>query len=154
MREPTEASVGEHDIDARLSELARAGDFDALFALVDAHPSGDPDVVAYLWLNVASDFGHADADDLIDDAMETTSLRFDDDQFVTGHVHLELAIAYLTGRYGLPVDHDKARRHVGEMLARHYPDGVVGGDELLAEASASLSISARAVFDEALASRG
>jgi hypothetical protein len=52
-----------------MSALTQASDIEGLMALVDAadaDPSGDPDGLAYKWLNVASDFGHDDADELID----------------------------------------------------------------------------------------
>ena len=70
-----------------LVRLAQAGDLDALLARMDDVPEEDRDEAAYKWLNVAVDFGHAEADERIADLMEGSSLRFDDDQFLTGNVH-------------------------------------------------------------------
>lgn len=53
--------------------LARAGDLDALFAIADMQSKADR--IAYKWLCAARDFGHEDADDMIQDVMEVTSMR-------------------------------------------------------------------------------
>jgi hypothetical protein len=139
------------DRTTRLSGLARDGDLDGILELAGADPAGDPDIVAYHWLTVASDFGHEEADDLIDDLLESSSLRYDDDNAVTGHVHFELAVAYLTGTDGLPVDHDLGRRHVAEMRELNFPATIQEGDTLVADARAAMDPKARAAWDEAIA---
>jgi hypothetical protein len=74
----------------QLLALAREGDLEPLLHLCDIDGDGEGDILAYKWLNVASDFGHAGADDMIDDVMEVSSLRYDDDNSVTGGVHFDL----------------------------------------------------------------
>jgi hypothetical protein len=134
------------DVEDRLSERARAGDLDGLMALLDL---ADPGMLAYKWLQVASDFGHDEADDLIDAVLESL-LHTDDDDFVTGQAHFELGVAYLTGGHGLPVDHSRGREHLTEMVRRRYPDHVEGGDAMLAEARSKMAPEAQRVFDAAL----
>lgn len=85
------------------------------------------------------------------DAVLQGPLHADDDGYITGHAHFQLAISYLTGGEGLPVDYDLARRHLGEMLARDYPYTVQDGEGMLAAARDGLLAPARAVFDEAIA---
>jgi hypothetical protein len=143
-------SMSDRNLETRLSALARAGLLDDLMELVDAHPSEDPDEIAYKWLNVAADFGSEDAVEMIDAVLDG-ALHADDDNYVTGHVHFELAVAYLTGTEGLPTDHDKGRKHIHEMLSRHYPSTVQGGADLLSEAREKMEPAGRAVFDTALA---
>lgn len=136
-------------LDRQIATAARTGDLDVLMELVSQHPSEDAAFLLYKWLNVASDFGHDEADELIDSLLES-ELHADDDQFVSGHAHLELATAYLTGGDELEVDFDRGRTHVHEMRARSYPDGVQDGFRLLDDARAGMSPPARAVFDRAL----
>jgi hypothetical protein len=130
-----------------LAKLARDGDLQALFALCDGRAESDRDRLAYKWLCVAADFGHDDADNLIGDLMEATSLRYDDDQFATGNAHLELGVAYLTARDGLPRDLARGKEHLAEALQRHYPASVSGGDQILTELRGQLDAEAAAVFD-------
>lgn len=117
----------------QLLSLARDGDVAGLLELAYDDPAGDPDEMAYKWLNVAADFGHDEAEDMVD-AFHQGPLHADDDNLVSGHAHFELAVAYLTGRDGLPVDFGKARGHVKEMAVRHYPYTVQDGKGMLAEA--------------------
>lgn len=135
-----------------MSALAQAGDLEGVTRLLElAHgdPSRDPDLLAYKWFNVASDFGHEDADELVDAVLEGP-LHADDDNYVTGHAHFELAVSYLTGHHGLPVDHDKARQHLAEMLSRGYPHAVADGEGMLAQARSGMDPKAQKVFDAAL----
>jgi TPR repeat protein len=131
--------------------LAKKGDLDALLELAYAEVEGDDtdeaDAQAFKWLTVALDFGHADAEDMIADLYEGTSLRFDDDQFVAGETHLELGVAYLLGSDGLAKDLSKARSHLEQADECGFPASVQGGEELLAEHRAKLSGEALAVFD-------
>jgi hypothetical protein len=128
----------------RHAELARDGELETLLELSDGK---DGDAEAYKWLSVAVDFGHAEAGDLIDELVEASSLRFDDDQFLSGGAHLELGVAYLLGEDGLPFDLAKGRAHLAEALNRHYPASVQGGDAMLAEARTRLTGDALSVFD-------
>ncbi len=99
--------------------LAREGDLDALFGLMDVDSKTTNDRLAYKWLCVASDFGHGDAAALIDDVLEVSSLRYDDDQYETAAAHWEIASAYLEGIEGLPVDLGLAKKHLREAFGRH-----------------------------------
>src|ERR1700738_4848127 len=142
-------AMSDQSLELRLSACARAGDIDGLLELVGENPSWEPEEAAYKWLNVASDFGHDEADDMIDSVVEG-SLYADDDNYVTGHAHFELAVSYLTGGSGLPVDYDKARKPLKEMVTRHYTDTVEDGGRLLTNARRDLAPEARVVFDTAL----
>jgi TPR repeat protein len=132
--------------------LAKAGDLDALLELAYADVDGDEteeaDAQAYKWLVVALDFGHAKAENLIDDLYEGTSLRFDDDQFVAGETHLELGVAYLLGADGFAKDLAKGREHLVEADECGFPASIQGGEEMLAEIRAKLPSDSLAVFDE------
>ncbi|WP_018353390.1 hypothetical protein [Longispora albida] len=121
------------------ADMARRGDLDGLAGLSDGDPDGNGDLLAYRWLHVARDFGHDAADELIDDLLEVSSLRYDDDQFAVGSEHFGLGLAYLTGRDGLPVDPELAGRHLAEARELGWPVHAEGGDQLLAEARAGLS---------------
>ncbi|GAA0903888.1 type VI immunity family protein [Virgisporangium aurantiacum] len=137
------------DRGARLFAAAEAGDVAGLLDLAYSDSVEEPEGVAYKWLNVASDFGHDEADEMID-AMLQGPLHADDGNYVSGHAHFELAVAYLTGRDGLPVDFDKARTHLRKMLDRDYPYTVQDGKETLVEARNAMSPQARVVFDAVL----
>jgi TPR repeat protein len=134
--------VSEH-----LVRLAQAGDLDALLARMDDVPEEDRDEAAYKWLNVAVDFGHAEADERIADLMEGSSLRFDDDQFLTGNAHWELGLAYLTAGDSLPRDLGKAAIHLEAARDCGYPMSVEAGDEMIFDARKQLDQEAREVFD-------
>jgi hypothetical protein len=138
----------------QLLALAREGDLEPLLHLCDIDGDGEGDILAYKWLNVASDFGHVEADDMIDDVMEVSSLRYDDDSSVTGGVHFDLGVAYLTGGDGLPLDLDLGQSHLAHAVECRYPAGIQGGDELVAQARAALTGAARAVFDGVYRLRG
>ena len=146
--------VTDQDLETRLSAPAQAGEIERLMELINSElgPAEDPYEafgLAYKWLTVASDAGHDEADEMIESVL--TALHADDDNFVTGHAHFELAVSYLTGRHGLPVDFDKAHTHIDAMLSRHYPCSVQDGEGLLAEARRGMDPAAQAVFDGALA---
>ncbi|MYS86605.1 hypothetical protein [Embleya scabrispora] len=129
--------------------LARHGELEAVFSLLADSEGKDEDLdeLAYKLFCVASDFGHEEAADLIDDLLEASSLRYDDDRFVQGNAHFELALAYLRGSDGLPADPGKAREHLGTARDCHWPWGVDDGETLLAAARAILSPPQRVVFD-------
>lgn len=110
------------------AKQAKAGDLDTLMDLADGE---DGDGEAYKWLQVALDFGHDEASDLIADLLNSPSLHDDDGQFITGNAHLELGMAYSTGREGLPKDLSLAQRHFEEAVERGYPESIQGSDELL-----------------------
>lgn len=128
---------------------ARHGELDAVVGLLADSGGKDEDLdeLAYKLFCVASDCGHEEAADLIDDLLEASSLRYDDDQFVQGNAHFELALAYLRGSDGLPADPELAREHLTEARDCHWPWGVDGGETLLAAARAILSPPQRVVFD-------
>jgi hypothetical protein len=140
--------MNDQNLEAGLLTVAQAGDIEGLLELAYRTPSEESHGVAYKWLAVASDFGHEEADEMIDVLLEGP-LHADDDNFVSGHAHFELAVSYLIGRDGLPVDFDKARVHVAEMVNRRYPYSLQNGEELLVEARKGMSPQACAVFDAA-----
>ena len=105
------------------AELARAGKIDALYerAFVKYAPGAKKskkpsDRDAYKWLNAALDFGHKKAGPAIDDIMEVTDLRYDDDGYEVAAAHWELAAAYLEGADGLPLDLKLAKKHLAEAF--------------------------------------
>lgn len=115
-------------------ELAKAainGDLDVLAGLV-AGPHE-----TYKWFAVASDFGHADADEMI------ASLREGGEDIDAGEAHFALGVGYLTGSDGLPVDPDKGRA----QLANAKEHGFTGDASTLQRARGRLNGSALAVFD-------
>lgn len=138
----------------RYVAMARDGRLDALFAELngleghDGGDDGDADDLAYKLLWVAVDFGHDHAGDMIDDLLETSSLRYDDDCFHQGNAHFELGLAYLTGSDGLPPDPERARAHLLKARSCHWPEHVHEGEVLLSRARAVLSARQSAVFDE------
>ncbi|MFE4924720.1 hypothetical protein [Streptomyces sp. NPDC056661] len=136
----------------RLFALASAGNIEELMMLVGDDTSEDPGQAAYKWLNVASDFGHAAADEMIDAVLEG-DLYADDDNCATGHAHFELSVSYLTGRDGFPVDYGRAQEHLEAMLSRGYPDSLQDGTSLLTEARAKMNPEAQQLFDTALVSQ-
>lgn len=135
----------------QFASLAIAGDFAALFQLLEDHGAMDSDDLAYKWLSVASDFGHAEADDYLETMMEASSLRYDDDQSVVGGVHFELARAYLASEDGLPRDLARGKAHLIEAHRRHYPSTVQSADTLLADLRGGLDKDALDVVDAVLA---
>jgi hypothetical protein len=99
--------------------LARTGDLDSLFGLMDLDASTHNDRLAYKWLCAASDFGHQAAEERIADVLEVSSLRYDDDAYETAAAHWELACAYLEGTDGLPIDLVLARKHLVVAFENH-----------------------------------
>jgi hypothetical protein len=113
------------------AKAAIAGDLAVLGKLVD----GDRDT--YRWFSVASDFGHADADERLAELREEIG---DDDKL--GETHFEVGVGYLAGSEGLPVDHDKARSQLASAKERGYTDA-----STLQRARGRLKGDALAVFD-------
>ncbi len=136
---------------AELLALAKKGELEALLELayadVDEEATEEADALAFKWLTIALDFGHTDAEDMIADLYESSSLRYDDDQFVAGETHLELGVAYLLGSDGLAKDLAKAKEHLEQADECGFPASVEGGEEMLAEIRQKLAPDALAVFD-------
>jgi hypothetical protein len=114
------------------AKAAIAGDLAVLGKLV----SGDADT--YRWFAVASDFGHADADERLAELRDEL-----DEAGKLGETHFELGVGYLTGSDGLPIDHDKAR----SQLASAKEHGFTGDASALQRARGRLNGDALAVFD-------
>lgn len=110
--------------------LARAGKVEALFALCDLDSSTSNDRDAYKWLNAAFDFGHKKAAERIDDVMEVSSMRYDDDAYEVAAAHWELGTAYLEGKDGLPLDLALAKNHLGEAFRVHDLEGIRSGTQV------------------------
>lgn len=111
-----------------LLALARDGKVDAIVEVCDLDTASDNDRLVYKWLCAASDFGHAEkANAAIDDIMEWSSLRYDDDQYETSSAHWELAAAYLEGTDGLPRDLTLAKQHLEQAFVLHDLDGLSNG---------------------------
>jgi hypothetical protein len=117
---------------AETAKAAMAGDLHVLAGLVDGNSRE-----AYKWFAVASDFGHADADERL------AELRAQDDAPDAGQAHFELGIGYLTGSDSLPVDHDKARAQLANAKEHGYTDD----QSALQRVRGRLDNDARAVFD-------
>ncbi|WP_067833934.1 hypothetical protein [Nocardia lijiangensis] len=133
---------------------AMAGALDALLSLDSTDEEVDDlDELVYKLLSVAVDFGHTEAEDLIEDLLFGSSLANDDDRFVQGNAHFELGLAYLMGADGLPADLDKGRAHLEKSHACQWPWHVQQGEMLLDESRAILSAPQLAVFDEVYRSR-
>lgn len=80
--------------------------------------------------------------------MQLSSLRYDDDQALTGEAHFELGVAYATASEGLPRDLARARAHFEQAHERHYPGA---GSKLIASTAKRLDAATRAVFDAVFA---
>jgi hypothetical protein len=104
-------AVGASHEPSERAKAAIAGDLAVLGKLVD----GDRDT--YRWFAVASDFGHADADERLAELREHIG-----DDGKLGETHFELGVGYLTGNDGLPVDHDKARSQLASAKERGFDD--------------------------------
>jgi hypothetical protein len=141
---------GKPATDTALLALAKAGDFDGIFRGVEPLDEEERDDAAYKWLAIASDFGHAEADEYIDGMLEGSSLRYDDDQMVVGGIHFELGASYLTGTDGLDRDVEKARAHLTMARERHYPWTVQGSKKMIADLAKSAGAD-RALVDELFA---
>jgi hypothetical protein len=72
--------------------------------------------------------------------LETSSLQYDDDQFITGGVHFDLGLAYLRGEDGVRKDTVLARKHLQAAKERHFPlSAEVNGSKVIAESRSSLN---------------
>ncbi len=127
-----------------LLTLAKAGDSDALLALIDLDASEDNG--AYKWLQVAADFGH-DVDDAIG-ILENTVLHHDDNQFIAGQAHFELGVAYLSAGEGLPRNLDLAGSHLANARKCRYPESIQGGARIVVKARKGLAADALQIFDK------
>ncbi len=125
---------------------AKEGDIDSLLGLATYDGRDDGDGLALKWLLAAVDFGHAQADEAIDDLLEASSLRFDDDQFTQGSAHWELGLAYLSAAEGLPRDLVCAKRHLLAALQAHCPMSIHGAGAL-EQARQGLDPEALALFN-------
>lgn len=106
------------------ARLALAGDLEGLRVSLNQITTDDKDRIIYKWLCVASDFGHEEAEELIADLLEHTSLRYDDSGCEQASVKWELAVAYLEGSEGLPIDLDKAGRYLEEIFLGHTLESI------------------------------
>ncbi len=139
---------------AQLAALALAGDVEALVVAIRPFTDEDGvnDALMYKWLEVAADHGptakqRKAAESLSSDLLESSSLRYDDDQMATGEAHFELGVAYLTGADGLPRDLTRAAEHLAMAKERYFPWSIQGADKLLAKSRKNLPSDARAAFD-------
>jgi hypothetical protein len=89
--------------------LADQGDVEPLLALRTTSER-----LAYKWLYVAGDLGHAEADPHV-----ATLLAADTGGHEKAAAHWELACAYLEGTDGLPVDLVRAKHHLERAFAKH-----------------------------------
>jgi hypothetical protein len=101
----------------------------------------------YRWLAIAADFGSKKADRAMDDMLEVSDLRHDDDHGAQGDAHFELAISYLTGSDGLPRHLEHARDHLLHARRCDYPEQIQEGARFVADARKRLDAEARVVFD-------
>lgn len=101
-------------------EDARENNLELLYNIIDCDANRNNDYKAYKWLWVAKNFGSMRVDALIEDIEEISSLKYDDDGYKKANVHYELAIAYLSGDEGLPVDLFFAEEHL--KMASEYID--------------------------------
>lgn len=123
-----------------LAALAVKGDVDALFAIADLDVDSDHDRLAYKWLSAASDLGHAKkANPLIEDVLEVTSLRYDDDRYETSSAHYELAALYLEGAGGLPFNLKLAKSNLEQAFELHDLEGLSDGTSRTYSAKALLA---------------
>lgn len=103
-----------------LLENARKGNLEVLFNLMDCDVNNNNDRDAYKWLWVARDLSCKKIDALIDDILEVSSLRYDDNNDTKANVHCKLALAYLNGDGGFPIDLYLAEEHL--KMASEYID--------------------------------
>ena len=138
---------------AQLAALALKGDVEALvLAIQPFSDDGSSDDEMYKWLEVAASHGptakhRKAAESLSSDLLESSSLRYDDDQMATGGAHFELGVAYLTGADGLPRDLTRAAEQLAMAKERYYPWSLQGAEKLLTRTRKPLAADARAVFD-------
>jgi len=101
----------------QLHNWAKSGDMDAIYRLTVDHQDQERVSLALLWFLVAQDYGHSAAGEAVNDLLETTILRYDDDGFALGFAHYDLLLAYLIGDLGLAPDFDKAAGHSESICA-------------------------------------
>ncbi|KOG55751.1 hypothetical protein ADK75_10110 [Streptomyces virginiae] len=106
----------------------------------------DLDSLTYKLLNVAADFGHLEADALIDNILDSSSLVFDYDRSAQGNVHFDLGVAYLRGTDGLPVDLERSRSHLELSHECQWPLRLKQGEGILNDVRTILSASQLALF--------
>lgn len=97
---------------------ARNGNLDSLYSIMDCNSLTTNDRDAYKWLWAAKDFSSKKVDLIISDLIEVSSLRHDDDGYERALAHWELAIDYLEGGEGLPIDFEYAKKHL-RIASRH-----------------------------------
>lgn len=130
----------------KLGAAARAGDLRSVQKLLAAEKDEDErDVQFYQWLCVAADFGHAEASEMAEDLLESSSLRYDDDQVLAAHAHFEVACWHLGGRHGLPIDLDKGASHLRHAKALGFREKLDVEREIL-EAHDALRDDAQKAF--------
>ena len=137
---------------AQLAALAIKGDVESLVVAIQPFTDGAADDEMYKWLEVAASHGptakhRKAAEELSSDLLESSSLRYDDDQLATGTAHFELGVAYLTGADGLPRDLTRAADQLAMAKQRYYPWSLQGAEKLLTKTRKPLASDARAVFD-------
>ncbi len=142
---------------AQLLAYAREGKLDAILlatghnepdGFYDNGPEAEGDPEAYKWLLIARDFGHAEADKVLDDLRSISSLRYDDGNLVTGIIEYQLGLAYLRGSEGLAIDFAKADLHL-----RSGVNGARNTDVDFELDRVTLTGRAREVFDLAISAR-
>ena len=136
---------------ARLAELAREGNIAELLETINEESPDNVEVMTYAWLLVVEDYGYPEAQRMIDNLLASGTLLNEDGGSILGAVHHELAIAYLTGQDGLPVDYGRARRHLHQMTDLGFPTRLPDSAELVAESRARLTPAALQVFNEIVA---
>ena len=141
--------------DTRYLTFARKGDLAAIMkatghndypeGYADRGPETEGDADAYKWMLIAEDFGHAEAKNVVDNLLGLSSLRYDDGGLVTGQIHYDLGLDYLSGLNGLPTDFAQAKKHLHKGFA-----GVSGTNRDLELDRNKLTGLAREVFDSAI----
>lgn len=93
---------------------AKEGNIEEIMTLVEEEEDeGERDMLAYQWLSIAADFGHEEAEEIIEQLMEVASLRYwDNGEFQVAH--FEIGQWYIDGKYNLPRDIEKALQHFRE----------------------------------------
>jgi hypothetical protein len=100
-----------------LHHWAQKGDLEAIRRLMHNPNDAEKAELALIWFLVAKDYGHIQAQQEIDDLLEVTVLRYDDDGFALGQAHYALLLAYLRGDHGLTPDTQKAAAHAELICA-------------------------------------
>lgn len=124
-----------------LHHWAKKGNLEAIRRLMHKPYDEEQAELALKWFLVAQDYGHVDAQQGIDDVLEVTVLRYDDDGFALGQTHYDLLLAYLRGDLGLTPDAQKAAAHAELICAVFNTNRDISSD------AQSLPPSARALFE-------